>query len=106
MKVELKEGVFIEGSKNSLEYLKLFINPDEYKLIYLGKTSEIPEELIEPYILINKGAYLLLYRNYRIYELNKDYPVRWFSHFKTIKESIQSACPEEYCIIYKEKVKS
>ena len=98
MKIELKEGIFIVGC-NSLFDLRqsLFpkngVIPFDAEIIYDGKTSEITRDDVEDHIVADKGAYLLLYRNY------KD----GFPLFKTVQESIQSACPEEYCIIYKTK---
>ena len=61
-------------------------------LIYSGKASEISEEIAEEFVEwseFDKG--IKQYYNY----IDDYYPHR------TAKESIQSACDKEYCIIYK-----
>lgn len=98
-KIELKKDIFIEGFDDidlwnkKLCYLGQ-ISEKNIKIIYQGKTSEITRDDVEDYIIANKGAYLLFYRNY------KD----GFPLFRTIQKSIQSACNKDYCIIYKTNV--
>ena len=97
MKVELKEGIFIEGSSN-VEYfygLEAWVNHYGSGVIYQGKTSEIPEELASQCC-----KYQNSYEGEPFYKKYGD--VIWTIYpYKTAKESIQSACQNEYCIIYK-----
>ena len=69
----------------------------KYELIYSGKTSEIPEELAKECVKsvwfetdVIGGCYMV-YQDYGEDDC-------WLDE---ATESIQSACPEEYCIIYK-----
>lgn len=73
--------------------------------MYYGKTSEMPEELAQncvesysitsgPLIIPNK---IVKYKTYGPVCHSIYYP------FKTAKESIQSACTENFCIIFKIK---
>ena len=113
-KVELKEGIFIEGFDDKKEFdMKLhylvFNAPAPYRegkiipILYEGKTSEISEEIAREYVdfgvCSDSGphglGYFPYYREYPK-ELNE-------SCLFTAKESIKSACSEEYCIIYKTK---
>lgn len=98
MKINLKEKIFIEGFDNPKDY---FLNPSNEiikasKIIYSGKTSEISEELakecVTNYGILNDNPF----HNYKVESQYFEYL------FKTAKESIQSACSQEYCIIYKE----
>lgn len=116
-KVNLKDNIFIEGFddinkflskenkynvQNTLHFLKRF-------LIYSGKTSEIPEDLAKECVIqfgLCKGTQLddgsILQED--IYFGFKNYkPGFGVVDFETPKESIQSACDKEYCIIYKTK---
>lgn len=101
MKVELKENIWIEGS-HSPKYiygLEVWLNNHGSEIIYKGKTSEISEELAKEYVeLLAKTSYGNFYRNY---QYNKPQPVSFTKC--TAKESIQSACQSEFCIIYKTK---
>lgn len=77
--------------------------------IYIGKTSEIPEDLAEKCVIqfgLCKGTQLddgsILQED--IYFGFKNYkPGFGVVDFETPKESIQSACSDEFCIIYKIK---
>lgn len=89
-----KERIWIEGynSMRNTEFIK-DIYGDKY--IYSGKTSEISEDLAEEVVEsgVIGGVSGIWYKDYGdIFE------------FKTAKESIQSACNKEYCIIYKEDI--
>lgn len=94
-----KDNIFIEGFDDYLSLMSwtnCALNPIHWQnIIYSGKTSEIPEELAREYISFidnpeNNG---------------KDIPFKNYSHrflgVKTAKESIQSACNQNYCVIYK-----
>lgn len=104
MKTELKTNTFIEGFDTEEAFRsKLYGTKGirrSIELIYQGKTDEVTREIVEDYILINKGAYLLCYRNYG----NSHHP--WF---RKIQESIQSAVTENtgyvypFIVIYKNK---
>ena len=84
-KVNLKNNIWIEGFGSFITLS--FALAAGVKPIYAGKTSEIPEELAKECVLPPVNGY----RNYKNLWINVN----------TAKESIQSACPEEYCIIYK-----
>ena len=78
-------------------YLKYLVNDspnDNRELVYWGITSEIDEELAKKHILFVDTSHK--HPNYRTYNYEGG---EWYN---TAKESIQSACPYEYCIIYKE----
>ena len=96
-RIELKEGIFIEGFNSKRSFiLKLskgyYI---DYPILYKGKTSEIPEVIAKS--CVKKSSRPITKEGYKNYFKSEPY---WYW---TAKESIQSACPEEYCIIYKTK---
>ena len=100
-KVNLKDNIWIEGF-DTLDWLNAHIFPFEYfEILYKGKTSEIPEEIIrsvcELQDVFNTPEYINQdidrYKNYKVTEYT------WYDC--TAKESIQSACSDEFCIIYK-----
>lgn len=87
-KLNLKDNIWIEGftreelfdlSKEDWRNIVDDVSVD--KMLYSGKTSEIPEELAKQ--IFDWG--------YDDLEL----------HFESLDESIQSACDKEFCIIYK-----
>ena len=93
-KINLKDKIFIEGIANDGVSRLL---PTGVCCLYQGKTSEIPEELA-------KECAAPLYLNYGT---TNPTPWGWDSYNdnsvkNTSIQSIQSACSEEYCIIYKE----
>lgn len=100
-KVNLKDNIWIEGfDKLSEMQIRLLTLPDsQFKaVIYDNKTSEIPEELAKECVNYLQGNHSVLCGYYESgYE---DFSQNEF-RYKTAKESIQSACPEEFCIIYK-----
>lgn len=100
-KVELKNKIFIEGFDTQWQYRKrLYGNTgisNSVELIYQGKTSEMPEELASQcckYHTIYEGS--VHYKEYG--------NITWATYpYIEAKESIQSACNKEFCIIYKTK---
>lgn len=99
MKTQLKDDIWIEGfdtidTRN--KRLKIISICDTIidELIYSGKTSEISEELAKECIDWNEFDDNII----KYYDYIKDY----WPHL-TAKESIKSACSQEYCIIYKTK---
>ena len=100
MKTNLKNEIWIEGfdTTNELvskkEYFPI-IDGKLQNIIYSGKTSGIPEEL---------ASQCCKYQNsYEGEPFYKEYgDATWATHpYETAKESIESACNKEYCIIYK-----
>lgn len=97
-KIELKQGIFIEGFDDIKDWQdRNIINAvfKDVKEIYSGKTSEIPEEIASQCC-----------KYHTIYEGNIHYKeygnITWSTYpYIEAKESIQSACNKEYCIIYK-----
>ena len=96
-KVNLKDNIFIEGFDNELDVydrsIDLCIDLGNFSILYEGKTSEIPEELLD-FLLSEDCPKEESHYNY------KDFLGNLCIH-TTAKESIQSACDKEYCIIYK-----
>lgn len=99
-KTELKPGIFIEGFDDialwnqKICYLGQ-VSEKDIELLYSGKTSEIPEEL---------ASQCCKYQNsYEGEPFYKEYgDITWATYpYITAKESIQSACQNEFCIIYK-----
>ena len=98
MKIQLKDNIVIEGfdvGQKSLLYDRILQLRGRQNVIYDGKTSEIPEEIAKECALNWRTDGL--YNNYKISSQYEEYM------FKTARESIQSACNQIYCIIYKEK---
>jgi hypothetical protein len=92
-KINLKDNIWIEGfdSELNLKYNR------RRRIVYSGKTSEIPEELAKECVqILAKTSLGNFYRNY---QYDKPQPVAFTKC--TAKESIQSACGKKYCIIYK-----
>lgn len=99
MKTQLKDGIWIEGFDLSdlSEYFLAGVNytqSNDKEVLFVGKTSEISEELAKTCIDWNEFDDNII----KYYDYIKDY----WPHL-TAKESIQSACSQEYCIIYKTK---
>ena len=95
-KVNLKDNIWIEG----FDKLPIIWELPNHILIdsieWHGKTSEIPEELAKECI-----QKILPYTS-KLYgkDMFCDYSKKEIG-CELALESIQSACPEEYCIIYK-----
>jgi hypothetical protein len=115
--INLKNNIWIEGFDTEIELFRFWhrnvhiFNGDDKDLqeIYFGKTSDIPEDIandVVTYIMLSTGIFYLNYR--KMVELRK--PIRqrnrshneiiWEPMCKTAIESIQSACNQEYCIIF------
>lgn len=98
-KIELKPEIFIEGFDKEWEYRqRLYGNKgisNSIELLYQGRTNKIHEEL---------ASQCCKYQNsYEGKPFYKEYGgITWatYPHEKA-KESIQSACQNEFCIIYK-----
>lgn len=101
--VNLKDNIWIEGYDNQgdLGYGYFCLAADRSydlkNILYQGKTSEILEELAKECVDKFSALLPILYWNY-----STPYPHYYINcEFKTAKESIQSACDKEYCIIFK-----
>lgn len=99
MKTELKPNIFIEGFDSESEFRRRMYGRKgisfSVDLIYQGKTSDVPEEIAEKYT----GKHLdSFWKDYSEPIHNIDY--LWV---ETAKESIESACKQEWCVIYKTK---
>jgi hypothetical protein len=112
-RIELKPNIILEGFDDKREFdMKLHYltfnasSPHrEGKVIpvlYEGKTSEMSEELAKelvdtiPHIfygkrIVDTNGNDVLFKNYKINKFVK----------RSGKRSIQSACPNEFCVIYK-----
>ena len=106
-KIELKLGIFIEGFDEEYQYRqRLYGNTgisNSVKLLYQGKTSEIPEEITRSVCELQDVFNTPEYINQNI-DRYKNYEVTKYTWYDcTVKESIKSACPQKYCIIYKIK---
>jgi hypothetical protein len=67
-------------------------------ILGVGKTANIPEEIAKECV---KFGYLGANKEDGGTLLYDDYEIDDIIGFKTAKESIQSACRQEYCIIFK-----
>jgi hypothetical protein len=96
-KINLKDNIWIEGFDTNEELYnfknELCIVGEELPYIYIGKTFEIPEELAKE-LVENDGSGV----SYKDYDLFRGHLINFL---ETAKESIQSACKEEFCVIYK-----
>lgn len=104
-KIEFKPGIFIEGfDEKDLQVLCGIEAEDSgYNLLYEGKTSEIPEEITRSVCELQDVFNTPEYINQNI-DRYKNYEVTKYTWYDcTAKESIQSACQNEFCIIYKTK---
>lgn len=92
--VNLKENIWIQGFDQ--QYIFSYQLFHEGEVIYQGKTSEIHEKIAKECVhKFNNNAF-------KDYSVNFN-GIRDIIHvYKiTAKKSIQSACNQEYCIIYK-----
>lgn len=99
-KTNLKENIWIEGFEDESRgyVLRDFRIMQGVKIVYFGKTSEIPEELAKQYVE-SLGIWDELSVCFRDYSGTLEKNVE--EYCMTAKESIQSACQSEFCIIYK-----
>lgn len=114
MKTELKDNIWIKGL-DSIPILKDIKDSDMLyngvlHIIYSGKTSKIPEEMLQQVvhssICVNSVDNLVRYADYSSNTVNlkvRGKLTKVNKSFATAKESIQSACNKEFCIIYKIK---
>ena len=94
-KTNLKNNIWIEGFNDNFG---LKYNSEKStrikECLYYGKTSEISEELASQCCnYINQFDGATFYKDYSVFHN--------VYNFKIAKESIQSVCDKEYCIIYK-----
>lgn len=94
--INVKNNIWIEGFDDFIKYWNSYtelgqITDSIITIIYSGKTSEIFHyvDYVEKLSIFTPQ-----YRNYK--GIHSDY-------FETAKESFESACDKEYCIIYKKK---
>lgn len=102
--INLKDNIFIEEFDDEFSMWK-FWNANKFKLfdivgeLYLGKTSEIPEDIAR----ISTNSYYLgsnFYGDFENCEFSNEINKLLFF---TAKESIYSICTKPFCIIYKAK---
>ena len=85
----LKDNIWIEGFCNIEKYDEMIVSLSA--ILYHGKTSDVPEEIAKECVDWHEfDSDHKLYYNYD--GTNWKY---------TAKESIKSACNQEYCIIFK-----
>ncbi len=97
MKTNLKENIWIEGFDDNFGLGYRAKNATYFKeCLYYGKTSEIPEEIAKRHIKNDGDSLGEWFKDYSS-SIDNNPP---YSK-ETAKESIQSACDKEYCIIYK-----
>lgn len=103
-KVNLKDNIWIEGfERKSLIYDRILQLGGEQNILYKGKTSEIPEDISDNCVKSINGYG---FRNYIMSDYNggsSPFEVYIPYSCKTAKDSIQSACKEEFCVIIKFK---
>lgn len=89
MKTNLKDNIWIEGFDDAGKVRKTFAYQNLVPIIFVGKTSEIPEEIARE--CVGRG-YIMLVNYYKSHD------------GKTVcspNEFILSACDKPYCVIYK-----
>lgn len=94
MKTNLKDNIWIEGYNNRVYPITALNREDVYDVLYAGKTSEIPEDVVKECLAFPLMGDFVDYSSH-----NSECPS--YIAVSTIKESIQSACDKPYCIIYK-----
>jgi hypothetical protein len=114
MKTDLGTGYAIEGFDSHeivkwnelgyyLKYLVKHSRNDKRTLVYWGKTSKIPEDIAKECVVIIELNNHSFYQEYNLSEKAIKHPSITARIVPTAKESILSACPNPYCIIYKQK---
>ncbi len=107
----LKDNIWIEGfdsfiaHEEAIVYFLRISENDNPEIVYSGKTSDIPEEIAKECVLkmMCVNAEDLVHAMYRRYHAG-NMEVQSLTHqysCVSAKESIQSACNQEYCIIFK-----
>ena len=108
--VNLKDNIWIEGFCNIEKYDEMIVSISA--ILYHGKTSDIPEEVAKKSLLLHpySSGQCKCYFEYDNPELDLDNKLCQCrnnpnksrnDHLWDWKESIQSACNQEYCIIFK-----
>lgn len=94
----LKDNIWIEGFNTAKESHLIYENISiKYSIIYVGKTSEIHEEIAKECAEIHQGLSYWGGPNDIFYV---DYNNK-LNGFSKAKNSIKSTCPQEYCIIFR-----
>lgn len=98
MKTKLKRGVYIVGFKTQLQ-LNNHIQYRDKNILYEGETSLVPSEIF------NKICDFMFWdekpERKRYYNYGKRFIVSY--PYEDSKESILSACKNEWCLIYRNK---
>lgn len=95
----LKPGISIEGfdtEDQAIDFFEGKILDAETPTYYAGLTAEIPEEVAKKYVMDLFGG-----ANYFDYSRPNDGTYAPGYILDTARESVQSACYREYCVIYK-----
>lgn len=97
MKIQLKDKIWLISYK-TLCGLSIGedVVLDKFDLIYSGRVSEISEEIAEKCADYNYFASM-----YLLYDSPSEDGILADYRAMTAKRSIQSACKDEYCLIYK-----
>lgn len=94
-RIKLKDDIFIEGFDSEFEAIStggsMWFGKNMELLIYGGETDDIPNEIMEQITTYYDGCYIN-FMGFLDDAWGCDTPLK----------SIKSACPNEYCIIYKE----
>lgn len=93
----LKDNIWIEGLNSGIEVSVCYDALGYENIIYHGKTTEIPEEIAKECVEIHQG---LSYWEGADDLFYVDYNDKT-NGFSKAKNSAQSACPQEYCIIFR-----
>jgi hypothetical protein len=92
----LKENIWIEGY-NTYEDITISWDPHKWSdLIYHGKTSEIPEKILETAMPDPDNTW-----NEKLCQCGERTTCYYCAMHFDLKEEINEYCDKEYCIIYK-----
>ena len=112
----LKDNIWIDGfdsfraHEEAIVYFLRISENDNPEIVYSGKTSDIPEDIAKECVKEISLSTGIFYVNYiKMNALKIIEEKRGASHnilvtqpmLKSAKESIQSVCNQEYCIIFK-----
>lgn len=97
---KLKDATYIEGFDTEWEYRQYLYGVGgvnrQLDIIYQGKTSEISEDLAKTCVKFSGSSV-------KDYALSREPHPQVYDNKFTGKESIQTACSQDYCIIFKVK---